>query len=43
LGILGMKERALFLGGELTIRGIKGEGTTVTLNVPIQKSSQSEV
>jgi PAS domain S-box-containing protein len=39
LGILGMRERALFLGGELTIRGIKGEGTTVTLIVPIQKSS----
>jgi PAS domain S-box-containing protein len=43
LGILGMKERALFLGGELTIRGINGEGTTVTLSVPIQRSSQSEV
>jgi PAS domain S-box-containing protein len=43
LGILGMKERALFLGGELVIRGINGEGTTVTLSVPTQRSSQSEL
>lgn len=31
LGILGMKERAQLIGGDLYIEGKKGEGTTVTL------------
>jgi two-component system sensor histidine kinase UhpB len=34
LGILGMRERALLLGGELTIRGAPAFGTTVTVRVP---------
>ena len=34
LGILGMRERALLLGGELTITGARGEGTTVTVRIP---------
>ena len=34
LGILGMRERALLLGGELTISGAPGEGTTVRLRIP---------
>lgn len=34
LGILGMRERALLLGGELTIRGAPGEGTTVRVLIP---------
>jgi signal transduction histidine kinase len=35
LGLLGMRERAQQLGGELSIRGAPGEGTTVTLRVPL--------
>jgi len=38
LGILGMRERALLLGGNLNIRGIAGKGTTVTVKIPIQHS-----
>ena len=35
LGILGMRERAILLGGELAIHGSPGEGTTVTVRVPV--------
>ena len=34
LGILGMKERALLLGGRLTISSAPGEGATVTAWIP---------
>jgi len=34
LGILGMRERALLLGGELAIRGAPGKGTTVRVRIP---------
>jgi two-component system, NarL family, sensor histidine kinase UhpB len=34
LGVLGMRERALFLGGELTIVGTPGKGTTVRARIP---------
>jgi len=34
LGILGMRERAVLLGGDLTIVGIPGKGTTVTVRIP---------
>ncbi|HEV2379687.1 MAG TPA: MEDS domain-containing protein [Terriglobia bacterium] len=34
LGILGIRERALLLGGELTITGDPGEGTTVRVRIP---------
>jgi signal transduction histidine kinase len=34
LGILGMRERALLLGGELTIRGVAGQGTIVSVVIP---------
>jgi signal transduction histidine kinase len=34
LGILGMRERALLLGGEFTIRGAPGKGTTVRVLIP---------
>jgi PAS domain S-box-containing protein len=37
LGILGMRERALLLGGELAISGAPGEGTTIKVRVPAQK------
>ena len=34
LGILGMRERVLLLGGDLTIGGAPGRGTTVRLRIP---------
>jgi PAS domain S-box-containing protein len=36
LGILGMRERALILGGVLTIRSRPGDGTLVTVKIPAQ-------
>jgi signal transduction histidine kinase len=35
LGLLGMHERALMLGGDLTVEGEPGMGTTVTARIPI--------
>jgi PAS domain S-box-containing protein len=37
LGLMGMKERALALGGTVRIRGESGKGTTVTLRVPLNR------
>jgi two-component system sensor histidine kinase UhpB len=34
-GVLGMKERALGLGGQVRIRNMKGGGTTVSAHVPL--------
>jgi two-component system, NarL family, sensor histidine kinase UhpB len=34
LGILGMRERAMLLGGKLIIRGVSPGGTTVTVRIP---------
>ncbi len=34
LGILGMRERAVILGGELTVSGAPGKGTTVRVRIP---------
>lgn len=38
LGLLGMRERALLLGGEVNIRGAQGKGTTVTVRIPLGKT-----
>jgi len=35
IGLLGMKERARLIGGRVTITGVQGRGTTVTIQVPI--------
>jgi signal transduction histidine kinase len=35
LGLLGMRERANLLGGELQISGAPGAGTTVTVRIPL--------
>ena len=43
LGLVGMKERALLLNGELKLEGVPGSGTTLTLRVPLPpESSQKE-
>ncbi|HYL80656.1 MAG TPA: sensor histidine kinase, partial [Candidatus Acidoferrum sp.] len=38
LGLLGMQELALLLGGQLTIEGRPGVGTTVTVRMPLRAS-----
>jgi PAS domain S-box-containing protein len=38
LGLLSMQERALLLGGQLTIEGRPGAGTTVTVRTPLRGS-----
>jgi len=38
LGILGMRERARLLGGVIDISGAQGQGTTVTVKIPIHES-----
>ncbi len=35
LGILGMRERALLLGGKFSIKGMPGDGTRATVKIPI--------
>ena len=35
IGLLGMTERARQLGGRVTIAGVEGRGTTVTVQVPV--------
>ncbi len=34
-GIIGMRERARLVNGSITIKGISGKGTIVTVNIPI--------
>jgi len=41
LGLLGMKERAMVFGGEFSIRGEPGGGTTVVLKIPKKQGEQS--
>jgi PAS domain S-box-containing protein len=36
-GLMGMRERALAVGGEVNIRGIENEGTTVKVKIPRKK------
>ena len=35
LGLLGMKERALIMKGELVIQSMPGRGTTITITIPL--------
>lgn len=39
LGLLGMHERAQLVGGELSITGTAGKGTTVTVRVPLDRAT----
>jgi signal transduction histidine kinase len=45
LGLLGMKERAQFCGGDVQIKSSPGTGTTVTVRVPVDipRAERSEV
>ncbi|HVS50755.1 MAG TPA: histidine kinase [Opitutaceae bacterium] len=36
IGLIGMRERAMLIGGEISLQGTPGLGTTVTLRVPLE-------
>jgi PAS domain S-box-containing protein len=40
LGLLGIKERIQHVGGSFEIKGVEGLGTTATIIIPVQKSSE---
>ena len=40
LGLLGIRERALIYGGEVQIKGSKGEGTKVTVKIPFREAEK---
>ncbi|HEV7745392.1 MAG TPA: PAS domain S-box protein [Pyrinomonadaceae bacterium] len=40
LGLLGMRERARLIGGKIEITGIDGEGTVITLRIPISATEE---
>ena len=35
-GLIGIRERTRYQGGELRISGIRGKGTTVTVSIPLE-------
>ena len=41
LGLLGMKERVLLINGSYDIKGNAGRGVTVTINVPLNKTTHT--
>jgi signal transduction histidine kinase len=43
LGVIGMKERASLIGGELEIRSKSGEGTRICLKIPLKGQEQKNV
>ncbi len=43
LGILGMRERAGMVGGTVDITGAEGEGTRVTVRMPLMKAQETHL
>jgi len=41
IGVLGMRERAALLQGELQISGVPGQGTTVSVRIPLVRGGQT--
>jgi PAS domain S-box-containing protein len=37
MGLLGIRERAIEFGGEMSIHGSRGKGTTVTVTIPLER------
>jgi signal transduction histidine kinase len=37
IGLVGMRERAMLIGGEIALQGAPGKGTTMTLRVPLDR------
>ncbi|MEN6422235.1 MAG: PAS domain S-box protein, partial [Smithella sp.] len=42
LGLLGMRERALAVGGRINIKGHPGKGTKVTVEIPIRQTGKNK-
>lgn len=42
-GLMGMRERARFLGGDVYIEGKKGEGTNVLLRIPLNENEKAKL
>jgi len=40
-GLIGIKERAHFLGGNVVFRGIQDKGTAVTIRIPLHKKGKT--
>jgi signal transduction histidine kinase len=40
LGLIGIKERVRYIGGTVRIRGSQGQGTVVSVSVPLKKKSR---
>ena len=40
IGLVGMRERAMLIGGEMILQGMPGKGTTMTLRVPLDRRAQ---
>jgi signal transduction histidine kinase len=41
IGLLGMRERAALLGGDISYQGLPGKGTTVTVRIPLAHKQSS--
>ncbi|MCK4782123.1 MAG: PAS domain S-box protein, partial [Desulfobacteraceae bacterium] len=41
-GLMGIRERAISCGGEVKIKGVLGEGTTVTVRIPMEEISRKD-
>lgn len=39
IGLVGMRERAMLIGGELSLQGTPGQGTVVTLRAPLSRAA----
>ncbi len=42
IGLVGMRERAMLIGGDITLQGAPGQGTTLTLRVPLDRQPKEE-
>ena len=40
LGLLGMRERAILIGGKIDIAGVEGKGTVIILRLPIGRAGR---
>lgn len=43
IGLIGMRERAALVGGEISIQGAPGRGTVVRVSIPLPASPRSEI
>lgn len=42
IGLVGMRERAMLIGGDVTLHGAPGQGTTVTVRVPLDRPRRAK-